>query len=514
MGASRCCCWSPEARLQRAGIVPAVPQRMCLTGTAREAHALRQCSTLCSRAVRAMTLGAFGRAAIVIIAMQLAAPVLAQAPEARRDGEARNAEPESQEAPAQAEPVQDAPAPPTPELAAPAPASAAPEAATPDAVAPPAPASSQKPPVSFVIEKIVVVGVHHGSEGIVASETLLTSGNAYTEAQLREALQRVERLPFVVMADFSLRRGSARGRFELVITAVETKPVFFGGVLGADWRRGTTWSRWMVGGRHPGPGGEDLLWTEQRGQCHCSAVTDAASDSGGGIDGTRASFTLAYRHHDLFGRHIVGTLEADAFGSGSRGLGAELAVPVTRTSVITLGFGRSTLEERGSYGPYDPYSRPATARTTGSTSGGNATRPTTRSRRGGGPGSGWAAPGAPATPTPPRTAILAAVVEPDHTAGAVDDPRPEPRAYAARSPLSTTGPYPPVWPSAGRRPSTARCPAWKVTRSSTGTSSDTRIEEGGSTNPSGSVRLELLGVIDPKRCGVDQCWWSFRTTLT
>lgn len=69
---------------------------------------------------------------------------------------------------------------------------------------------------SFLIEKIVVEGVGHGSEKIVAAETLLRLGSSYTEPQLREALQRVERLPFVVQADFSLRRGSERGRFELV----------------------------------------------------------------------------------------------------------------------------------------------------------------------------------------------------------------------------------------------------------------------------------------------------------
>ncbi len=79
-----------------------------------------------------------------------------------------------------------------------------------------------------MIEKIVVEGVRHGSEKIVAAETLLTPRQAYSEAQLQQALHRVERLPFVVEAGFSLRRGSERGRHELVITVTEAMPVFFG----------------------------------------------------------------------------------------------------------------------------------------------------------------------------------------------------------------------------------------------------------------------------------------------
>ena len=41
---------------------------------------------------------------------------------------------------------------------------------------------------TFVIEKIVVEGVHHGSERIVAAETLLAIGRGYTETQLQQAL--------------------------------------------------------------------------------------------------------------------------------------------------------------------------------------------------------------------------------------------------------------------------------------------------------------------------------------
>ncbi len=84
---------------------------------------------------------------------------------------------------------------------------------------------------TFVIEKIVVEGVRHGSEKIVAAETLLTPGETYSEAQLQQALHRVERLPFVVQAELSLRRGSERGRFELLIAVTEAKPVFYGGTF-------------------------------------------------------------------------------------------------------------------------------------------------------------------------------------------------------------------------------------------------------------------------------------------
>jgi hypothetical protein len=81
-------------------------------------------------------------------------------------------------------------------------------------------------PARFLIEKITVQGPGEAAANIVRAETLLRSGGAYTENQLRQAIYRIHRLPFVLDASFSLRKGSRRGAYELVI-AVQSANSFF-----------------------------------------------------------------------------------------------------------------------------------------------------------------------------------------------------------------------------------------------------------------------------------------------
>ena len=92
----------------------------------------------------------------------------------------------------------------------------------------PALAQDADPNPQFLIEHIVVEGIERASaRDIVAAETRLREGQPYTEPALREAIYRVKRLPFVLDAEFSLRKGSERGAYELVITVEPTRPVFF-----------------------------------------------------------------------------------------------------------------------------------------------------------------------------------------------------------------------------------------------------------------------------------------------
>ncbi len=99
----------------------------------------------------------------------------------------------------------------------------------------PATATSQLPPdgglLRFYLESVAVEGVRHASPEVIVSESLLEAGVAYTEAELRSAVYRVNRLPFVLDATFSLGRGSERGRYTLLITVEEVRGLFFGSDL-------------------------------------------------------------------------------------------------------------------------------------------------------------------------------------------------------------------------------------------------------------------------------------------
>lgn len=88
------------------------------------------------------------------------------------------------------------------------------------------------PPVAhelprFYIESLVVEGAQRVAPEWLVAETLLEPEQTYSEADLRAAVYRLQRLPFVLEADFALGRGSERGRYELQITVLETQPFFF-----------------------------------------------------------------------------------------------------------------------------------------------------------------------------------------------------------------------------------------------------------------------------------------------
>lgn len=143
----------------------------------------------------------------------------------------------------------------------------------------------------FPVERITVEGARYASAELIVSESLLAEGHSYSEEDLRDAIYRIKRLPFLIDARFALRKGSERGRYELVITVDEISPVFFGLDLdnalaytsfgGTSWHgqgKGTIGARWFAG-RH------GVLF--------------------GAVEGDEAQ--VGYTHYDLFGRRVFAT---------------------------------------------------------------------------------------------------------------------------------------------------------------------------------------------------------------
>jgi hypothetical protein len=90
------------------------------------------------------------------------------------------------------------------------------------------PAAAQEEPTRFLVERIVVVGLERETaRQIVLTESLLQPGRSYTEQELREAVFRVKRLPFIVDATLTLGKGSERGAYELRIEIEAAKPVAY-----------------------------------------------------------------------------------------------------------------------------------------------------------------------------------------------------------------------------------------------------------------------------------------------
>ena len=89
-------------------------------------------------------------------------------------------------------------------------------------------AHAQEP--SFFIERIEVRGTRFTSADVVRRQSLLHEATTYTEPQLKEAIDRVNRLPFVIDADFALEKGTQREQYVLVIRINEAKPLFLDAV--------------------------------------------------------------------------------------------------------------------------------------------------------------------------------------------------------------------------------------------------------------------------------------------
>jgi len=88
-------------------------------------------------------------------------------------------------------------------------------------------------PPSFPIETIVVEGARYTGRDILLASARLREGQTYTEQELRQAIGHIKHLAFVRDAQFSLRRGSARGLYALVIRIEENSLFFFEGAF--EW---------------------------------------------------------------------------------------------------------------------------------------------------------------------------------------------------------------------------------------------------------------------------------------
>jgi hypothetical protein len=173
----------------------------------------------------------------------------------------------------------------------------------------------------FRIESITVDGGRReATAAIVVEESRLTAGRVWTERELREAVYRIRRLPFIVRADFALRRGTARGLYALAITVEETRPFFFSrqaelvstspervsfalgyGLSGGVNLRnsGTAGARLFVGSRNVLFGSADINEGLQAGYSRY------------GLFGRGGSLTVSLAHHTFCCNHEVLPLALD-----------------------------------------------------------------------------------------------------------------------------------------------------------------------------------------------------------
>jgi hypothetical protein len=208
------------------------------------------------------------------------------------------------------------------------------------------PAAAQEPVTRFLIERIEVRDNTRVSTEVIVAESRLREGQEYTEEELSDAAARLNRLPFLLSADFALERGSERGRHVLVITVKETRSFFylldirpivsgstsagqvdlsFGDRLGGGENEGVLGGRWFVG---------------RRGAFHIGLF---GRDDNHEFTRDYTAAVVGYTQYDLFGTRAFATINVkrpllDAPSTDAISPQVVVGIPVSPNQTVTLSY--------------------------------------------------------------------------------------------------------------------------------------------------------------------------------
>src|SRR5687768_13682856 len=79
----------------------------------------------------------------------------------------------------------------------------------------------------FTIERIEIRNAQRIAPQVLAAETLLREGSEVSEEDVRVAVRRLARLPFVFAASYALEPGSDQARRVVVINVTENRRLWF-----------------------------------------------------------------------------------------------------------------------------------------------------------------------------------------------------------------------------------------------------------------------------------------------
>lgn len=209
------------------------------------------------------------------------------------------------------------------------------------------PLLAQEP--AFFIERIDVRNHQRVSPDVVVAESLLHQGRAYSEPELRDAARRLSRLPFLLSVDFSLEKGTERGKYVLVLTINETKPFFYllNVVPYLQDDDPSTHVDVDYQDRPASSGGSDFgvgfrWFVGRRGAVH---VGFEGSYEDRVFAGEYASLSAGYTQYDLFGTRAFATLNLkrpiEGLGVGLLSPQVVLGAPLTANQSLKLEYDES-----------------------------------------------------------------------------------------------------------------------------------------------------------------------------
>jgi hypothetical protein len=189
-----------------------------------------------------------------------------------------------------------------------------------------APDSHAQEAALFPIESILVEGASSSAGRIVVGESRLEEGSTYSEADLRDAVARIQRLPFVLSTDFRLGKGSSPGQYVLIIAIRQMKPFFVNAGMNTRWTEDAVFL--------PGPNGLDQkgLITQRRTNEVAAGMRMFVGAKGllnvvaQRVEDRNDRYTASFSQYDLFGTNASLT----AVASYLRDPGARLRPTFTR----------------------------------------------------------------------------------------------------------------------------------------------------------------------------------------
>lgn len=219
---------------------------------------------------------------------------------------------------------------------------------------------------TFNLVEIRVEGVRDNAEGIILAESRLSKKATYSEAELFAAMVRLNRLPFVLDAEFRLEKGGEFQTYVLVIEVQPTKRFFF--------QQGVTYNHRNFNNSDKSIGyAEDTLTLGMRLFPSLNTQFYAAVDPGIQIadsdNEAPLTITSGFSYYDLGGpgrffnaevfysdgkSRLSNRFDGDASFAEAENVGLDLlyAVPVLRNHWIRFGAGlrlrESTVRERRS----------------------------------------------------------------------------------------------------------------------------------------------------------------------
>ena len=153
---------------------------------------------------------------------------------------------------------------------------------------------------TFYLEEIRVANARENSRGIILAESRLKPGQSYGENDLKQSIHRINRLPFINHADFSLEKGSSRGRYILIIDVKDQTMLFFDAQ--------TNFNHWDEGNNSKGGLNLGARWFFPRSSMMYVGYTPDVT-WGNNDDEALDTLTVGYSHYDLFGKNILFSLD-------------------------------------------------------------------------------------------------------------------------------------------------------------------------------------------------------------